>query len=426
MGDRKQKSNSGVRLRRCIGSIGLVAFVSAPPVKAADVGPPDPGLAQRFLATLGDSVPGPWGVTSVPTVGCRGGGQLGDQPPPRLPASVEVRLPAGQADRLAFYKAESTQGVLAPRGWKCFGIYGSDGDRLIVAPPEDGARLFGPDAGKTSGPAISITTSYGSTSGRFEVARVAARVFPVLRPFVEGVKAEGIEDPHAFVDGPWPGDALHRLSDRAVGFSTPVGANGLGAADYFAPGGMPILGVAFVTGGADEPTLTVLRARPGDPSLYPAIAVNALPSSADIGEAGAPAPDAAWKTIELPRFGCRVSIPASAFSQPEAPSGEGLTFRSPQGASLSLRGRYDKLSSTIAALERSLRTSSAFASVAYRASGPDWLVLSGYRGGDVYYARFVLSSDRHVVCGVDIEYPTAGRQAYDPLNGAIAKSLSAR
>jgi hypothetical protein len=145
-----------------------------------------------------------------------------------------------------------------------------------------------------------------------------------------------------------------------------------------------------------------------------------------VAEAGAPAEEDGWKTVEVPRFGCQANIPVVAFTQPEPPNDEGLTFTAPDGATVSVRGRYNMPAETIVAMERSLRQSSAFASVVYRAIGPDWLVLSGYRGGDVYYARFVLSSDRHVVCSVDIDYPTARRQYYDPLNGKIGKSLNAR
>jgi hypothetical protein len=403
----------------------LAALLWISNATADDFTPPAPNraLVDRFLATLGTSAPIALVEASVPSVGCPADGQLGPTPAPSLPAQVKVLLPEGQSDRLAYYKAEQTQGVLAPRGWKCSGVYGSDGDSLIVAPPGDNAL----DGGKTHGEAVSITTSYGETSGRFAVATVAARLFPAARAFVEGVRAEGIADPKDFVFSPWPGDTLNRLSARAVGFLTPVGAKGLGDAPHLAPGVMPVLGVAFLTGAADAPDLTIVRVRPdaGDMELYPAIALN----SAELGATTAPAvaDQTTWQAFDVARFGCSAKIPTSLFSRPQPPpaNGDGFTFLSPDDAALRLFGRYNILSEAILAIERSLRQSSQYASVAYRASGTDWLVQSGYRGAKVYYVRILLSADRHVICTIDIEYPKARRQAYDPLNGTIAGSLRA-
>jgi hypothetical protein len=75
----------------------------------------------------------PGAVVSVRFVGCNADGQVGPLPPPSG-SKKEVQVPASIAKKLAYYKSEATSGVLAPRGWYCFGAYGSSGSALFVAP----------------------------------------------------------------------------------------------------------------------------------------------------------------------------------------------------------------------------------------------------------------------------------------------------
>jgi hypothetical protein len=69
----------------------------------------------------------------VPFVGCEADGQVGAVAAPKKAEKV-VKIDAGMAQRLAYYKAEYSPGVLAPRGWYCFGTYGSNGSSLFVSP----------------------------------------------------------------------------------------------------------------------------------------------------------------------------------------------------------------------------------------------------------------------------------------------------
>ena len=84
-------------------------------------------------------------AVTVPFVGCASDGQAGPQAAPSG-QSLAVAIPAGLAQRLAYYKAEDGIGVLAPRGWHCFSTYGSGGSNLFVSPdPIDTTELFSPD-----------------------------------------------------------------------------------------------------------------------------------------------------------------------------------------------------------------------------------------------------------------------------------------
>src|SRR5215831_3930706 len=79
-------------------------------------------------------------VASVPFVGCQSNGRVGPlEAPTGKGATISISPEAGQ--RVAYYKAERSTGVLGPRGWYCFGTYGSSGATLFVSPqPIDAAK----------------------------------------------------------------------------------------------------------------------------------------------------------------------------------------------------------------------------------------------------------------------------------------------
>ncbi|HEY0162991.1 MAG TPA: hypothetical protein VGB69_09960 [Edaphobacter sp.] len=169
-------------------------------------------------------------------------------------------MTAETAQRLAYYKAEHGPGVLAPRGWYCFGTYGSSGSSLFVSPsPLDSALLLSSKGKGFTSPVIQLTSEYGDTSGRFGVARVIARVFPKYRAFVKKVIAEGIVSSTEFPAGPYPKDRLVYRSSEIVEYQTPAQMEGLGTHSRLLPSTLPISGVAVLVG--QEPDLLFLTSR---------------------------------------------------------------------------------------------------------------------------------------------------------------------
>jgi hypothetical protein len=198
-------------------------------------------------------------TVQVPFVGCPSDGQAG---PIKVPAGSgkAVAISAALAPRLAYYKAEYGIGVLAPRGWHCFSTYGSDGSNLFVsASPIDPKVPFAADWKGLSGEAIQVSVSSGGTSGRFQVARVIARVFPAYQAFAQNVIAEGIVPASSFPSGPYPNDKLTYRGKNIVEFETPANAAGLGTNSRLQVGPIPIDGVAVISGADTD--LTQLSAR---------------------------------------------------------------------------------------------------------------------------------------------------------------------
>lgn len=195
-------------------------------------------------------------AVSVPFVGCKSDGQTGPAEAPKgTGPSVPVSLKAAQ--QLAHYESAPGTGVLAPRGWYCFGTYGSGGDALFVSPePIDTANLFSPGWRGFAGPAIEISHRFGDTSGRFEVAEIIARVFPTYKAFVTGVM-EGFD--LSFTFGPYPEDTLTYKSKAMVEYQTPPQADGLGTHSRLNKNGSPIDGVAILVG--QTPDLLLLSVR---------------------------------------------------------------------------------------------------------------------------------------------------------------------
>lgn len=223
--------------------------------------------AQAFLASLwlalsfapASASPRDSG-SRVPIIGCASDGQLG---PVAAPARENLRLPisASDARKLAYYEPESGWGVLAPRGWHCFGAYGSNGEFLYVSPKRVKSDEVFSDGYRFDGPAIEIADEFGGTSGRFEVARIIARIFPAHRDFTDNVIREEIEPPSEFPAGPFPGDKLSYQSSELVEYETPARTDGLGISGRFQKNSRSIQGVEILVGQMPEPDLISLAVR---------------------------------------------------------------------------------------------------------------------------------------------------------------------
>jgi len=192
----------------------------------------------------------------VPFVGCESDGQVGPVDAPQEQSKV-VTISAEAAQRLAYYKGDKGVGTLAPRGWHCFGTYGSGGSTLYVSPKAiKSADLFSKGFGGT---AIQISTEYGDTSGRFGVAKVIARVFPAHLQFVKHVIAERLMPASSFPSGPYPKDKLTYRGNEIVEFQTPANSKGLGTDSGLQKNSSPVSGVAILFG--EETNLLLLSVR---------------------------------------------------------------------------------------------------------------------------------------------------------------------
>jgi hypothetical protein len=234
---------------------------------AANAAANTPGAVQ----TAASGTPTP-GASTVPFVGCAQDGQGGPQPAPTGQPHA-VPIDAASAAKLAYYSAGDPGGVLAPKGWYCFGVYGSDGAVLYVAPsPIQSADVLSDSWAAGSGPAVVAAFSSGDTSGRFAVAKAIARIFPSRAAFAQSVIAEGIEPATDFPSGPFPTDHDVVKSPTVVEYETPAGAQGLGTTfSRLAANASPIDGVAVLQGQTPDLAFLAVRLTPDLQPLTPAV-----------------------------------------------------------------------------------------------------------------------------------------------------------
>jgi hypothetical protein len=196
--------------------------------------------------------------TSVPYIGCPGDGQTGPYEAAKG-SPKPVNLPPAMADQLAWYEHNGDAGrfgTFGPRGWNCFVTIGSNGWTLYIAPELlDSAKLLEHRNWKGfRGPAIQLSGSDGGTSGRFEVAKVVARVFPAHRDYARSIIAEGFGPASDYPFGPFPSDHLSYKGKDLVEFITPARRNGLGTMSWLLPSDQPITGFVLLTIGPDVDT----------------------------------------------------------------------------------------------------------------------------------------------------------------------------
>ena len=209
----------------------------------------------------------PAATVQVPFVGCASDGQVG---PLKAPTGTDkaIAISPASAQRLAYYKAKNSVGVLAPRGWNCFSTYGSNGSNLFVSPdPIDSNAFFSSDWKGFSGPIIEISGVSGGTSGRFQVAQVIARVFPAYKAFAQSVIGEGVEPASSFPSGPYPADKLTYRSKSTLEFETPANTEGLGTTADIQAASTQIDGVAVISGPDTDLVLLSARVPPVDRDL---------------------------------------------------------------------------------------------------------------------------------------------------------------
>ena len=201
----------------------------------------------------------------VPFVPCKSDGQIG---PIEAPKEIEkvIKIDPRAAQTLAYYQSAVAPGILAPRGWFCFGVYGSSGSAFFVRPePIDENNPF--PLSNITGRVVMIADIEGAGSGRVEVAQVIARVFPKHIGFVQRVIDLFDFVASEITYGPYPTDKLTYRSDDVVEFVTPPNSRGLGIMNLVKPSNDSIEGVAILYGPSPDLRLLTVRLPPELQSL---------------------------------------------------------------------------------------------------------------------------------------------------------------
>ena len=126
-----------------------------------------------------------------------------------------------------------------------------------------------------------------------------------------------------------------------------------------------------------------------------------------------------WQTYVDPEFGMSISYPAGILPR-QTESADGVIF-SGEDAILEVSGIEMPDVRTSTDLRRAISTAPGYENVTYSPRGDRWLVLSGYRGSDIFYEKFFVIDG--TIVGFSFQYPEAERRFYDPLVEAMEDSF---
>ena len=129
---------------------------------------------------------------------------------------------------------------------------------------------------------------------------------------------------------------------------------------------------------------------------------------------------ARWQTYVDPEFGTRIDYPAYLFPAGPSLTTTGVAFVG-DGTYLEIFARQWDAVDTVEDLVAVLEDGPGYENVTYSPRGERWLVVSGYRGGNVFYEKFFVING--TVQAFFFEYPRAQRAIYDPLVEILENSF---
>lgn len=150
------------------------------------------------------------------------------------------------------------------------------------------------------------------------------------------------------------------------------------------------------------------------PGLMPVGAVRAEDSFIRSGDG--------WATYVNERFGTRLAYPADFAPAAPPQNGDGRRFAS-EDATLEVYAWENLDGESAGSLKRRLVGSEGYTEVTYSPSGRNWLVLSGHRGGMIFYEKYLFRGG--TIHGFGIEFPAAEKPYYADIVEEIEDSFRA-
>jgi hypothetical protein len=137
-----------------------------------------------------------------------------------------------------------------------------------------------------------------------------------------------------------------------------------------------------------------------------------------------PAAAGQWLTYQNDRYGSTIDYPKQFKAEPPPGAYDGRTFSSADGAQFAVYASYDASDFNLAKYEDfTLRNLDSGETVTYKSRGDNWFVISGTKGGSIFYERHLLSHGGQMADGFFMTYPAAAKQTYDPIVARMAKSF---
>lgn len=128
-----------------------------------------------------------------------------------------------------------------------------------------------------------------------------------------------------------------------------------------------------------------------------------------------------WETYVNERFGTTLSYPADIFTPGDPPeNGDGRRFDGGDAA-LEVFAWANSDNESAQSLKDRLVGTEGYADVTYSPVGANWLVLSGFRGDDIFYEKYFFRGD--TVHGFGMEFPRSEKPFYAPIVEQVENSF---
>jgi len=138
----------------------------------------------------------------------------------------------------------------------------------------------------------------------------------------------------------------------------------------------------------------------------------------------APVRAESFRLYANPRFGATAEVPSDWKPDPPPENGDGLIFRSPDGAaSLAVYGILNNIEDSVSAAMNEEEKPREGETITYHQRGARTIVVSGFIGDKIFYRKSILVCRDQIWNHLSMVYPTARKSEYDSIVATASKSL---
>jgi hypothetical protein len=151
---------------------------------------------------------------------------------------------------------------------------------------------------------------------------------------------------------------------------------------------------------------------------------SALVAALSFGSAISAAQELGWDGYYDSAYGCRLDYPRALFSAQSSEPGQPKRFSASQDdIYFRILGVENNSSWTPEDIKEKYLNANMPGDVTYQRTKDGFLVLSGYRDGNIFYTKVALSDDRRIACILDITYPRSLKQQFDGVVTRMSRSF---
>jgi hypothetical protein len=150
----------------------------------------------------------------------------------------------------------------------------------------------------------------------------------------------------------------------------------------------------------------------------------ALIAALGCGPAISAAQEVGWDDYYDSAYGCRLDYPGALFSAESSEPGKPKRFSASQeDIYFRVLGMENVSSWTPQNIKEEYLNANMPGDVTYQRTKDEFLVLSGYRGSNIFYTKVAVSEDRRIVCILDITYPRSLKKRFDGIVTRMSHSF---